>query len=329
MCKSGPICTISNKQVNSDTIVGLRGSVGGSQDAVLSQSVLYPAGVRLEGSILSPTSLSDMFYPLKSESVRTTQQNTSQAEVVQQWFSMGTFGPVELFQKMSKMKILQMSMVSLIHLYQLSQPLERAQQPLQQSDNWPANIQFLLQYAGFSMGNRQFTAQILSSNYNSMGGKQCGNNSQVKICDSSHSGEERQQVSLPRQDDRLKSAKTCCQSFTLIQHQSLKLACNGPTTSGHGQNPGNGAGMANWATRLRVKPSHTCPHLCPHPIFIIVGGCLNQIHRWMREWQWVMNTGSKQMSTQGCTMLWPAQNKTRSTAVKIAQQISRWRAVKM
>ena len=202
------MCTVNNIQVNSNTIVGLKGPVGGSQDAVLSQSVLYPAGVRLEGSVLSPTSLSDMFYPLKSESVRTTQQNTSQAEVVQQWFSMGTFGPVELFQKLSKMKILQTSMVSLIHPYQLSQPLERAQQPLQQSDNWPANIQFLLQYAGFNVGNRQFTAQILSSNYNSMEVKRCSDNSQVKICDSSHSGEERQQVSLPRQDDRLRSAKT-------------------------------------------------------------------------------------------------------------------------
>ena len=207
MCESGPICTGSNIQVNSNTIVGLKGPVGGSQDAVLVQSVLYPAGVRLEGSVLSPTSLSDMFYPLKSESVRTTQQNTSQAEVVQQWFSMGTFGPVELFQKMSKMKILQTSMVSLIHLYQPSQPLERAQQPLQQSDNWPASIQFMLQYAGFNVGNRQFTAQILSSNCNSLGGKQCGNNSQVKICDSSHSGEEQQQVSLPRQGGRLQSVK--------------------------------------------------------------------------------------------------------------------------
>ena len=100
MCKPGPICTINNKQISSDTIVGLRGSVGGSQDAVLVQLVLYPAGVRLEGSILSPTSLSDMFYPLKSGPVRTTQQNSRQAEVVQQWFSMGTFGPVELFQNL-------------------------------------------------------------------------------------------------------------------------------------------------------------------------------------------------------------------------------------
>ena len=58
------------------------------------------------------------------------------------------------------------------------------------------------------MGNRQFTAQILSSNSNSVGGKQCSGNSRIKICDSSHSGEEQQQVSLPRQDDRLQSAKT-------------------------------------------------------------------------------------------------------------------------
>ena len=222
LCKSKPKCTVNSKQINNNTIVGLRGPVGGSQDVVLVQLVLYPAGVRLEGSILTPTSLSDMFYPLKSESATTTQQNSRQAEMVQQWFSMSTFSPVELFQKMSKMKNLQTSMVSLIHLDQLSQPLNSAQQPLQQSNNWPANMQYLLQYAGFNVCNKQFTAQILSSNSSSEGENQCNESSQTMICDSSHSGEEQQQVSLPGQEYRLRSAYSrwsiiCASPITVTQ----------------------------------------------------------------------------------------------------------------